>query len=125
MGVYRAKRLRQNSLPDHGIDLQRKSAGERTRRNGPWSSGLSIALNKMSRGWRRVVLLASLFVFSAIGVQSGVQAGERQTGERKSSAEIKHGYFTTSDGIKIHYLTQGQRGSWVVLVHGYTDNAER
>src|SRR5262245_29863898 len=34
-------------------------------------------------------------------------------------------FFTTSDGVKIHYLTAGTTGSWVVLVHGYTDNAER
>ena len=34
-------------------------------------------------------------------------------------------YFTTSDGVKIHYLTAGTSGSWVVLIHGYTDNAER
>ena len=33
--------------------------------------------------------------------------------------------FTTSDGVKIHYLTTGTSGSWVVLIHGYTDNAER
>jgi pimeloyl-ACP methyl ester carboxylesterase len=33
--------------------------------------------------------------------------------------------FTTSDGIKIHYLTAGTTGSWVVLIHGYSDNAER
>ena len=32
--------------------------------------------------------------------------------------------FTTSDGVKIHYLTTGTSGSWVVLIHGYTDNAE-
>lgn len=34
-------------------------------------------------------------------------------------------YFTASDGVKIHYLTAGTTGSWVVLIHGYTDNAER
>jgi pimeloyl-ACP methyl ester carboxylesterase len=34
-------------------------------------------------------------------------------------------YFTTSDGVKIHYLTAGATGSWVVLIHGYSDNAER
>jgi pimeloyl-ACP methyl ester carboxylesterase len=34
-------------------------------------------------------------------------------------------YFTTSDGVKIHYLTAGTSGSWVVLIHGYSDNAER
>ena len=33
--------------------------------------------------------------------------------------------FTTSDGVKIHYLTAGTTGSWVVLIHGYSDNAER
>jgi pimeloyl-ACP methyl ester carboxylesterase len=33
--------------------------------------------------------------------------------------------FTTSDGIKIHYLTMGTSGSWVVLIHGYTDSAQR
>lgn len=34
------------------------------------------------------------------------------------------GFFTTSDGVKIHYLTLGSQGSWVVLIHGYTGNAE-
>lgn len=33
--------------------------------------------------------------------------------------------FTTSDGVKIHYLTMGSSGSWVVLIHGYTDTAQR
>ncbi len=36
-----------------------------------------------------------------------------------------HDFFTTSDGVRIHYMTLGERGSWVVLVHGYTDSAER
>jgi pimeloyl-ACP methyl ester carboxylesterase len=35
------------------------------------------------------------------------------------------GFFTTSDGVKIHYLTTGTTGSWVVLVHGYSDSAQR
>jgi pimeloyl-ACP methyl ester carboxylesterase len=34
-------------------------------------------------------------------------------------------FFTTSDGVKIHYLTMGNSGSWVVLIHGYTDSAQR
>ncbi|MBC7983308.1 MAG: alpha/beta hydrolase [Candidatus Obscuribacterales bacterium] len=38
---------------------------------------------------------------------------------------LKHEFLTTSDGVKIHYMTLGKKGSWVVLVHGYTDNAER
>jgi pimeloyl-ACP methyl ester carboxylesterase len=39
--------------------------------------------------------------------------------------EPKDGFFTTSDGVKIHYLTLGTTGSWVVLIHGYTDSARR
>jgi pimeloyl-ACP methyl ester carboxylesterase len=35
-----------------------------------------------------------------------------------------HGWFTTSDGVRIHYVTLGDEGSWVVLVHGYTGSAE-
>lgn len=37
----------------------------------------------------------------------------------------KDGFFTTADEVKIHYLTAGERGSWVVLVHGYSDTAQR
>jgi len=32
-------------------------------------------------------------------------------------------YFTLSDGIKIHYMQLGSRGTHVVLIHGYTGNA--
>lgn len=35
-----------------------------------------------------------------------------------------HGWFTTTDGVKIHYVTAGTEGSWVVLIHGYTGSAE-
>ena len=38
---------------------------------------------------------------------------------------FKEDYFTTKDGVKIHYLLTGDTGSWVVLIHGYSDNAER
>lgn len=41
------------------------------------------------------------------------------------SAAFKEDFFTASDGVKIHYLTAGSTGSWIVLIHGYTDNAER
>ncbi len=37
----------------------------------------------------------------------------------------KDGFFTASDGVKIHYLLHGDSGSWVVLVHGYSDSAQR
>jgi pimeloyl-ACP methyl ester carboxylesterase len=36
----------------------------------------------------------------------------------------KHGEFTTSDDVKIHYMTLGNKGSHVILIHGYTGSAE-
>lgn len=38
--------------------------------------------------------------------------------------EPKHDFFTTSDNIKIHYMTLGDSGSHVMLIHGYTGSAE-
>lgn len=43
--------------------------------------------------------------------------------QRAAGMEAKHGTFTASDGVKIHYLETGS-GSPVVLVHGYTGTAE-
>jgi pimeloyl-ACP methyl ester carboxylesterase len=43
---------------------------------------------------------------------------------KMKSDQPKDGWFTTSDNIKIHYLTLGDKGSWVVLIHGYTGNAK-
>src|SRR5262249_53879150 len=40
------------------------------------------------------------------------------------AAEPTHEFFTTSDNIKIHYMQLGQKGSYVVLIHGYTGSAE-
>lgn len=42
-----------------------------------------------------------------------------------AQSALAEAYFTTSDGIKIRYVTAGASGSWVVLIHGYSDNAER
>ena len=42
-----------------------------------------------------------------------------------SAEEQKDGFFATSDGIKIHYITLGSTGSWVMLIHGYSDSAQR
>ena len=39
--------------------------------------------------------------------------------------EPKNDYFTTSDGVKIHYMTMGDHGTWVVLIHGFSDTAQR
>jgi pimeloyl-ACP methyl ester carboxylesterase len=41
-----------------------------------------------------------------------------------AAGEPTHEFFTTSDGIKIHYMRIGEQGSPVVLVHGYTGSAE-
>jgi pimeloyl-ACP methyl ester carboxylesterase len=38
--------------------------------------------------------------------------------------EPTHEFFHTSDGVKIHYMQLGQKGSYVVLIHGYTGSAE-
>lgn len=43
---------------------------------------------------------------------------------KMKNEQPKDGWFTTSDNIKIHYLTLGDKGSWVVLIHGYTGNAK-
>lgn len=42
-----------------------------------------------------------------------------------SAGEPQHAFFATSDGVKLHYVTYGKKGSWIVLMHGYTDNVER
>jgi pimeloyl-ACP methyl ester carboxylesterase len=60
---------------------------------------------------RRVIAIAL-----TIGVLSG-SAARAQTPQ--------DGFFTASDGVKIHYLTIGGAGSWVVLIHGYSDTAQR
>ncbi|MDP2284654.1 MAG: alpha/beta hydrolase [Pseudohongiella sp.] len=39
------------------------------------------------------------------------------------NAEPVSNNFTTSDGVNIHYLTDGDDGSYVVLVHGFTSSA--
>jgi pimeloyl-ACP methyl ester carboxylesterase len=65
----------------------------------------------MTKAARRLVFLALAVMLSA--VVAVAQEGPKED------------FFTTSDGIKIHYLTAGTSGSWVVLIHGYSDNAER
>lgn len=53
-------------------------------------------------------VMVAMFVASDLGAQ-----------------EPESHFFTTSDGVRIHYLTMGTGGSWVVLLHGYTDSARR
>lgn len=46
-------------------------------------------------------------------------------GAAPGAQSIAEGSFKASDGVNIHYYTAGSSGSWVVLIHGYTDNAKR
>ena len=41
-----------------------------------------------------------------------------------SAQSPKSQFFTSSDGVKIHYLELGASGTPVILIHGYTANAE-
>lgn len=41
-----------------------------------------------------------------------------------AQAEPQSHFFTTSDGVRIHYLTDGTEGTPVVLVHGFTSSAQ-
>lgn len=61
--------------------------------------------------------LFSLLVIATLGCAAPATA---QPGTAPSSQ-----FFTTSDGVKIHYLTLGDSGSWVVLIHGFADTADR
>jgi pimeloyl-ACP methyl ester carboxylesterase len=40
-----------------------------------------------------------------------------------AAAKPEHAFFTTKDGVKIHYVTIG-KGTPVILIHGYTGSAE-
>jgi pimeloyl-ACP methyl ester carboxylesterase len=69
-----------------------------------------------------LVLMALVPPSAAIGQQAvaprPAQTAAVQVGQRD-------GFFTTSDGVRIHYLLHGDSGSWVVLIHGFTDSAQR
>ena len=41
-----------------------------------------------------------------------------------TAQEPAHKFMTASDGVKIHYMELGGQGSPVILIHGYTANAE-
>lgn len=43
---------------------------------------------------------------------------------RAHAEDATHGYFTATDGVKIHYVQLGNKGSHVVLIHGYLGNAQ-
>ena len=55
--------------------------------------------------------LHTLVIVAALGLSAAAQAPKSQ-------------FFTSSDGLKIHYLELGTAGTPVILIHGYTANAE-
>lgn len=56
---------------------------------------------------------------TCVGVVFGLLATSGLFAQEKPTSN----YFTTKDGIKIHYLVQGT-GTPVILIHGYTSSAE-
>src|SRR5262245_65104219 len=81
----------------------------------------------MFRSTRMAFVLGALILTagSALAQQPAAPAAAAGQGAAALPPDTKEDVFTTSDGLKIHYLTAGTTGSWVVLVHGYSDNAER
>lgn len=77
---------------------------------------------------KHAILVASALVLTVAGALPA--AGQNTTAAPTTVTQplppnTTEAYFTTTDGIKIHYLLTGQSGSWVVLIHGYSDNAQR
>jgi pimeloyl-ACP methyl ester carboxylesterase/uncharacterized glyoxalase superfamily protein PhnB len=75
------------------------------------SGGVPVGMTFGGRPWRLAVVPNANNLFLIVQQAPPVEPAE--------------GFFTTSDGVKIHYLTLGNRGSWVVLIHGYSDTAQR
>ena len=80
--------------------------------------------------------MSRMLLLSLILASAALSAQQQPAASRPATPPVmvgqKDGFFTTSDGIKIHYLTHGPStalrasdASWVVLVHGYSDNAQR
>jgi pimeloyl-ACP methyl ester carboxylesterase len=82
------------------------------------TGGIPVRMTFGNRPWRLAVAPdpSNLFLI----VQQGPLPATTALAEQPSD-----GFFTTSDGVKIHCITLGNSGSWVVLIHGYTDTAER
>ena len=72
----------------------------------------------------RIVPLAGIVMALAVGAHAQQPAAPRPAAANVQVGQ-KDGFFTTTDGIKIHYLLLGDTGSWVVLIHGYSDSAQR
>ena len=78
---------------------------------------------------KQYVSLVAILSIVAVSAHAQQPAAATPAAPRPATPAVqvgqKDGFFTTKDGVKIHYLTHGDSGSWVVLVHGYSDNAQR
>jgi len=72
----------------------------------------------------RIVSLVGVVMVFTVSARALQPAAPRPAAANVQVGQ-KDGFFTTSDGIKIHYLRLGETGSWVVLIHGYSDSAQR
>jgi pimeloyl-ACP methyl ester carboxylesterase len=78
---------------------------------------------------KRITLLMMVLALVALASSAVAQNNPKSASKASSKAaktskdEPVHGYFTTSDKVKIHYVMLG-RGTPVILIHGYTGSAE-
>jgi pimeloyl-ACP methyl ester carboxylesterase len=80
---------------------------------------------RSARTSRSRAALAALALLGAAAVASSCmtrRSPKKDAGGPVNTAR-QDGFVTTSDGVKIHYLVEGE-GSPVVLVHGYYANAD-
>jgi pimeloyl-ACP methyl ester carboxylesterase len=72
---------------------------------------------------KRITLLIMVLALTGLADSAAAQTKPKSTAKPSSKDQPVHGYFTTSDKVKIHYVTLG-RGTPVILIHGYTGSAE-
>jgi len=79
----------------------------------------------VTRIFRLSASLTAVMAAALLTVAQPALAQSERPAAPPPPAGAKDGFFTTTDGIKIHYLLTGETGSWVVLIHGYSDSAQR
>jgi pimeloyl-ACP methyl ester carboxylesterase len=73
----------------------------------------------MRRAWQMTTTLVGVLALATVAM------AQQAAAPPPLPAGTTDGFFKTSDGVKIHYLLAGANGSWVVLIHGYSDSAQR
>ena len=117
--IARESRMRTSSSPVSATTLA-------ARRFGPRSIG---GCQRHCREAYSAAMKVRLALIVMLALAPATASPQQPAAARPSTPPVmvgqKDGFFTTKDGVKIHYLTHGETGSWVVLVHGYSDNAQR